>query len=129
MDIYFERIRPLFDKSGLQDKQIEEALDLPRGVIYKWGTGLYKSYMKYIYQISLYFNVSSDYLLGKTDDPSPTGQNEKPAPISEDELPEELQEVIALYKKASPEVRTLMLTMLRAAEAQSKGQDDEAAEK
>ena len=36
MDIYKDRIRPLFDKSGLQDKQIEQILELPRGVIYKW---------------------------------------------------------------------------------------------
>ena len=74
MDIYKERIRPLFDSSGLQDKEIEALFDLPRGVIYKWGTGNNKSYQKYIPQIASYFHVSTDYLLGNTDDPRTAGQ-------------------------------------------------------
>lgn len=78
MDIYQERIRPLFDHSGLQDKELEALLNLPRGVIYKWGTGKYKSYQKYVPQIAAYFHVSTDYLLGNTDDPTPVGQKEKP---------------------------------------------------
>lgn len=79
MDVYKERIRPLFDKSGLQDKQIEELLGLPRGVIYKWGTGKYRSYKTYLYQIASYFHVSTDYLLGNTDDPAPVEAKESPA--------------------------------------------------
>lgn len=78
MDIYQERIKPLFLKSGLQDKEIEELLGLPRGVIYKWGTGKYKSYRSYIIEIASYFHVSTDYLLGKTDDPSPSGREKEP---------------------------------------------------
>lgn len=48
---------------------------------------------------------------------------EKPTSFLEDGLSAELQEIIALYKAASPEVRAAMLAMLRAAEAQSKALD------
>lgn len=43
MDLYIERIKPLFESSGMTDKDIEEALNLPRGVIYKWGIGKIKA--------------------------------------------------------------------------------------
>lgn len=64
MDLYIERIKPLFESSGMTDKDIEEALNLPRGVIYKWGIGKNKSYKRFIPEIAKYFNVSADYLMG-----------------------------------------------------------------
>ena len=69
MDLYIERIKPLFESSGMTDKDIEEALNLPRGVIYKWGIGKNKSYKRFIPEIAKYFNVSADYLMG-LDSPS-----------------------------------------------------------
>lgn len=69
MDLYIERIKPLFDSSGMTDKDIEETLNLPRGVIYKWGIGKSKSYKRFIPEIAKYFNVSADYLMG-LDSPS-----------------------------------------------------------
>ncbi len=94
MDIYKDRIRPIFDKSGLTDKEIEKELSLPRGVIYKWGTGKYKSYKTYIPQIANYFHVSTDYLLGNTDDPSPSGHEKPPEAVRE---PDINQAKIALF--------------------------------
>lgn len=103
MDIYKERIRPLFDSSGLQDKEIEALFDLPRGVIYKWGTGNYKSYQKYIPQIASYFHVSTDYLFGNTDDPRPADQKEKADPQEEIGLDETTKRLIAVAKDGTPE--------------------------
>ena len=61
MDVFNDKIKPLFDSSGMTDKEIETALGLPRGVIYKWQSGKYKSYKDYLPQISNYFHVSIDY--------------------------------------------------------------------
>lgn len=77
-DLYIERIKPLFEASGMTDKDIEEKLHLPRGVIYKWGTGKYKSYKRFIPEIAKYFNVSADYLMG-LDGPSAGIKKERPA--------------------------------------------------
>lgn len=102
MDVYKERIRPLFDKSGLQDKQLEELFGFPRGVIYKWGTGKYKSYRNYIHQIAAYFHVSTDYLLGNADDPSPPGAEGQPLVNDDLELTEYLEQL-----RNRPEMRML----------------------
>lgn len=114
MDIYKERIRPLFNQSGLQDKQLEELFNLPRGVIYKWGTGKYKSYQKYIYQFSTHFHVSADYLLGKTDNPSPINQTEK-LPAQGGELSDVQKEAIQFIKGLSDEQLARFIKMGQAA--------------
>lgn len=116
MDIYQSRIRPLFDGSGLTDKQLEAALQLPRGVIYKWGTGKYKSYKTYIPQIAAYFHVSTDYLMGATDDPSPAdGQKEKPASSEGSGLSPAEESLIQLFRLVPKESQAMVTQMIEAA--------------
>lgn len=79
VDIYKERIKPLFDKTGLLNKDLEAEIGIPEKKISDWNAGRLKSYDKYIPQIASYFHVSTDYLLGSTDDPTPVGQKESPA--------------------------------------------------
>lgn len=114
MDIYQDRIRPLFTNSGLQDKEIEALFDLPRGVIYKWGTGKYKSYQKYIPQIAAYFHVSTDYLLGNTDDPQPVRKEENPITQTSDGLTDEQRIAIEKIKSMSPEELAKKMAALNA---------------
>ena len=78
MDIYSEKIRLLFDKSGKTDLDLEREIGIPAKKISQWNVGYTKSYTKFIPQIAAYFHVSTDYLLGNTDDPTPAGQKEKP---------------------------------------------------
>ena len=114
MNIYMERIRPLFEQSGKTDKQIEEELGLPKGVIYKWGTGKYKSYKTYLPQIAAYFNVSTDYLLGTSDDPAPAGEQKKEPATESLDLDDELNaEFIKLWKRLTPEERVILRAQMR----------------
>lgn len=108
MDIFLERILPLFEQSGMNDQELERNIDIPRGIIYDWKKGRTKSYKKYCGQIASYFNVSTDYLLGNTDDPAPSGQKERPAPISEGRplYPPE-------YDLLTPEDKALVDNMIR----------------
>ena len=100
MDLYIERIKPLFESSGMTDKDIEEALNLPRGVIYKWGIGKNKSYKRFIPEIAKYFNVSADYLMG-LDSPS---AGIKKDPIPKDEaMSLAAQEILDFLDSASGE--------------------------
>lgn len=100
MDLYIERIKPLFESSGMTDKDIEEALNLPRGVIYKWGIGKNKSYKRFIPEIAKYFNVSADYLMG-LDSPS---AGIKKDPIREDgAVSPAAQEILDFLDSASGE--------------------------
>lgn len=83
LDIFKDRILPLINASGKTDRFLEEAIRLPRGIIYKWKNGKNKNYKFYIVEIAAYFHVSTDYLLGNTDDPRPAGEKEKLAPQGE----------------------------------------------
>lgn len=115
MDIYQERIRPLFDGSSETNAEIERKLGIPPKTINKWNTTTLRSYRNYIHQIASYFHVSTDYLLGNTDDPAPAGQEKSPPHGGE--LSKEVQEIIELYDKASPELRAAALAVLKSAEA------------
>lgn len=80
MDLFNDKIKPLFDSSGMTDREIEIALGLPRGVIYKWKSGKYKSYTDYLPQISKHFHISADYLMGIDTPKSPVeAEGEKEA--------------------------------------------------
>lgn len=63
MDIFTDKILPLFESSGLSDYEIETKIGIPHGTIYKWKSGINKSYKNYIAQIANYFYVTSDYFL------------------------------------------------------------------
>ena len=70
MDIFSNRIRPLFDSTGLSDKEIAAELGIPVKLIYNWNNGV-KSYNKYFDKIANYFHVSTEYLKGESDDKNP----------------------------------------------------------
>lgn len=86
MDIYAERIKPLFVRSGKSDAELEREIGIPAKKISQWNINYTKSYTKYIQQIAAYFHVSTDYLLGNTDTPAATVEAEgiKKDPIRED---------------------------------------------
>lgn len=61
MDIFTDRILPLFQASGKSDMELEKELGLPRSTIYAWKQGKSKSYKNYIAQIASYFYVTPNY--------------------------------------------------------------------
>ena len=110
MDLYIERIKPLFESSGMTDKDIEEALNLPRGVIYKWGIGKNKSYKRFIPEIAKYFNVSADYLMGLDSPPAGIKKDSIPKDGAEDSETAELREI---WSSADENERRDLLEMAR----------------
>lgn len=77
MDIYAERIKPLFDQSGKSDAELEREIGIPARKISQWNINYTRSYTKYIPQIAAYFHVSTDYLLGNTDVTTPPVEAER----------------------------------------------------
>lgn len=71
MDIYFDRIKPLFDESGMKPKDIASAIGCSVRDVYHWNKDGYKTYEKYLYQIAVFFHVSVEYLKGETDEKNP----------------------------------------------------------
>lgn len=71
----FDRLKNLADKQGLSVNEVEEKVGLGKNTLYSWkkkvpsGTNLTK--------IADYFNVTTDYLLGRTDTPQFTRKDER----------------------------------------------------
>lgn len=108
MDIYQERIRPLFDGASETNAEIERRLGITPKTINKWNKTSLKSYTKFIPQIAAYFHVSTDYLLGNTDDPTPAGQKERP-PAQGGELSDDESKLILLFRQVPAEQQSAMI--------------------
>lgn len=63
----FEKIKELCKQRGITLTQLEETLGYSRNTLYKLKTQ--KPNAERIAEIADYFNVSTDYLLGRTDNP------------------------------------------------------------
>ncbi len=63
----FDRIKKLAKKQGLSINSLEEKLGYSRNTIYNLKNS--KPSTERISEIADYFNVSTDYLLGRTDNP------------------------------------------------------------
>lgn len=64
----FEKIKELCKKRGISLGRLEEDLGFSRNTIYSMKTK--KPSSERLYQIADYFQVSTDYLLGRTENPA-----------------------------------------------------------
>ena len=64
----YEKIKELADKHGISLMKLEEDLGYSRNTLYKLKSQ--KPNAERISEIADYFNVSTDYLLGRTDNPA-----------------------------------------------------------
>lgn len=72
----FERIKELCSKQGISLNTLEEKLNFSTNYIYSMKRGNPKT--ENLERIADYFNVSTDYLLGRTDNPNiATDNNQK----------------------------------------------------
>lgn len=75
----FDRIKELAQKQGLSINLLEEKLGYSRNTIYNLKNS--KPSTERISEIADYFNVSTDYLLGRTDNPKITTGGNASAPL------------------------------------------------
>ena len=105
MDVYFDRIKPLFDKNGMKPKDIAAAIGCSPRDVYHWNNDGYKTYEKYYYQIAAYFGVSVAYVKGESDIPHDESHGDFP----------EVTMIGRASKKMSPADREKMLQLIRIA--------------
>lgn len=75
----FEKIKELAKKRGKALGQVEEDLGYGRNTLYKIKNSTPNA--ERIAEIANYFNVSTDYLLGRTDNPTIVGGGSEPDDI------------------------------------------------
>lgn len=61
-----DRIVELIKELGITEKQFLDDLSLNRTLLSDWKSGKSKSFNKYLDSIADYFDVTTDYLLGKS---------------------------------------------------------------
>lgn len=69
----FEKIKELADKQGISLNKLEEKLGFSRNTIYNMKKSTPN--VERVSMIADYFNVSTDYLLGRTDNPAIASDN------------------------------------------------------
>ena len=69
-----ERIFALIEQNSVSAAQLTREASLTSGVVSQWRHGKQKPGTDAIVKIAEYFGVTTDYLLGKTDDPEPPVQ-------------------------------------------------------
>ena len=67
----FERIFSTAKEQGINQRELAAHLGFQPSVLSDWKTGRLRPSVEMISKIADRFNVTTDYLLGKTDDPSP----------------------------------------------------------
>lgn len=75
----YEKIKELADKRGISLTKLEEDLGYSRNTLYKLKSQ--KPNAERISEIADYFNVSTDYLLGRTDNPKITTGGDASTPL------------------------------------------------
>lgn len=83
----FEKIKELADRHGISINKLEERLGYSRNTIYNLKTK--KPNAERIAEIADYFNVSTDYLLGRTENPKVATTTGSPAEVDLKELARE----------------------------------------
>ena len=79
MFLAFDRIKELADKQGISLNILEERLGYSTNYLYSLKKGNPKS--DRLQEIADYFGVSTDYLLGRTDNPAIAGGGSEPDDI------------------------------------------------
>lgn len=75
----FEKIKELADKQGISLNTLEENLGFSRNTIYNMKKSTPN--VERVSKIADYFNVSTDYLLGRTENPNIAKDGDASAPL------------------------------------------------
>lgn len=105
--MFFERLQSLCDRDNTDVSGVLKALGLSTSKGTAWKGGAIPK-GDILLRLANYFNVSTDYLLGNTDDPAPTGQKETPPAESEAADPV-TQELYGIIGKMSRGQRMMLL--------------------
>lgn len=93
--VFFTRIQALCNRDGIEISNVLKALGLSTSKGTAWKEGAIPK-GDILLKLANYFHVSTDYLLGNTDDPTPAGKEKAPTHEGERELPHaEYREVLA----------------------------------
>lgn len=105
-----ERIFSLLKERGITQFTFSKDIGLSSGNISDWKSGRSAPKVEAVKRIAEYFGVSSDYLLGLS-------ENKQPAAMAGDGLSEAERSLIELYRLLTPEQKDMVDQVARTAAA------------
>lgn len=105
--MFLERLLSLCSENGTDISNVLRSLGLSTSKGTAWRNGSIPN-GDILLKLANYFHVSTDYLLGNTDDPRPAGQKEQP-PIDGGELNEKDVRLIQWFRSLPPEKQKAIL--------------------
>lgn len=100
--MFYDTLNELCKKNGISITSLMQVLNMSSGNLSKWKKGGMPKYDT-LKRISEYFNVSTDYLLGKTDQKTPSSSKREGA----------LEEVYRIFSSLDPENQAKLLELSR----------------
>ena len=107
-----ERLKILRKEKNLLQKDIAKVINVGRSTYVKYENGDSEPNLKILIELATFFNVSTDYLLEKTNN-----RNEKEKPVHVDEpkqgsLSPDQKILLSAYSKATDDDRRVLWTLL-----------------
>lgn len=116
--MFLERVLSLCKNQKISKNKLLADININKSSFVNWENRGNIPSGDIVAKIADYFHVSADYLLGRTDDPRPMGE-EEPTPVSEGGPNETAQRFMPLVDKLTPDQQQLLLAQLQAWTAQN----------
>lgn len=97
---------------GKQQKEVADDLNISRSTYSQYETEKRAPDFNTLCKLANYFNVTTDYLLGRTEDPTPPDL-QKERPSDEERLNDELDNIYNYIKAQPPEEQERLTAILR----------------
>ena len=97
-----DRLRELRIKAGLKQQDLLKSFKLSQGRYSQYETGKRKPDYDLLIEFADFYNVSLDYLLGRTDDPTPPQTQKEKTPSEQEEV---LRDLDGITPEMALEVR------------------------
>lgn len=78
---FLHRVLDLITSNGISKNKLLTDIHINKNSFVDWDKNKTIPGGDVVAKIADYFNVSTDYLLGRTDDPSPVGEGAEPSPL------------------------------------------------
>ncbi|MBR2181532.1 MAG: helix-turn-helix transcriptional regulator, partial [Oscillospiraceae bacterium] len=75
------QLKKLRENKGISQSQLASDLGISQGTVGNWESGIREPSFETISKLAKYFNVSVDYLLGRSDELTSSSSNAKKIPV------------------------------------------------
>lgn len=111
MEKFSDRLKELRAESGISMQELATAINVSNASVCKWENGIAEPKVDYILRLSNFFNCSTDYLLGKSDEYTFSKADDKPVSMI---VTVEERQTLKAYKQLSDDKKVLIQRTINA---------------